>query len=213
MPIKRLAISCLFAFAVFLSSFGGTLRAAGPGFAAMAGEPGAVEAGFRLPPRSALVPYPSREEALAGGTSSYVIPLEEWQRDSVPEGVRYTARFKVRYAWDNRAVLLRVEDVPSSFGIEVNGEAAGYSQAGMGRTEFDITDFIRQDYNTVSVIVCEAPAARRIGEGRGRDAESWRGGPGCCLSPRYGYTTCLPRLRWTAVTVMWRSISSCRVSC
>lgn len=175
MPIKRLAISCLFAFAVFLSSFGGTLRAAGPGFAAMAGEPGAVEAGFRLPPRSALVPYPSREEALAGGTSSYVIPLEEWQRDSVPEGVRYTARFKVRYAWDNRAVLLRVEDVPSSFGIEVNGEAAGYSQAGMGRTEFDITDFIRQDYNTVSVIVCEAPAARRIGEGRGRDAESWRG--------------------------------------
>mgnify|MGYP000228896485 CR=1 FL=1 len=168
MPIKRLAISCLFAFAVFLSSFGGTLRAAGPGFAAMAGEPGAVEAGFRLPPRSALVPYPSREEALAGGTSSYVIPLEEWQRDSVPEGVRYTARFKVRYAWDNRAVLLRVEDVPSSFGIEVNGEAAGYSQAGMGRTEFDITDFIRQDYNTVSVIVCEAPAARRIGEGRGR---------------------------------------------
>lgn len=174
MPIKRLAISCLFAFAVFLSSFGGTLRAAGPGFAAMACEPGAVEAGFRLPPRSALVPYPSREEALAGGTSSYVIPLEEWQRDSVPEGVRYTARFKVRYAWDNRAVLLRVEDVPSSFGIEVNGEAAGYSQAGMGRTEFDITDFIRQDYNTVSVIVCEAPAARRIGEGRGRDAEGWR---------------------------------------
>ena len=99
MPIKRLAISCLFAFAVFLSSFRGTLRAAGPGFPAMAGEPGAVEAGFRLPPRSALVPYPSREEALAGGTSSYVIPLEEWQRDSVPEGVRYTARFKVRYAW------------------------------------------------------------------------------------------------------------------
>ena len=190
----------------------------------MAGEPGAVEAGFRLPPRSALVPYPSREEALAGGTSSYVIPLEEWQRDSVPEGVRYTARFKVRYAWDNRAVLLRVEDVPSSFGIEVNGEAAGYSQAGMGRTEFDITDFIRQDYNTVSVIVCEAPAARRIGEGRGRDArvragldrfhrKAGGGGPGCCLSPRYGYTTCLPRLRWTAVTVMWRSISSCRVSC
>lgn len=175
MPIKRLYISCLFAFAVSLSSSGGTLRAAEPGFAAMAGEPAAVEAGFRLPPRSALVPYPSREEALAGGASSYVIPLEEWRRDSVPEGVRYTARFKVRYAWDNRAVLLRVEDVPSSFGIEVNGEAAGYSQAGMGRTEFDITDFIRQDYNTVSVIVCEAPAARRIGEGRGRDAEDWRG--------------------------------------
>lgn len=213
MPIKRLAISCLFAFAVFLSSFGGTLRAAGPGFAAMAGEPGAVEAGFRLPPRSALVPYPSREEALAGGTSSYVIPLEEWQRDSVPEGVRYTARFKVRYAWDNRAVLLRVEDVPSSFGIEVNGEAAGYSQAGMGRTEFDITDFIRQDYNTVSVIVCEAPAAAVSAKGAAAMRKAGGGGLGCCRSPRYGYTTCLPRLRWTAVTVMWRSISSCRVSC
>ena len=122
MPIKRLAISCLFAFAVFLSSFGGTLRAAGPGFAAMAGEPGAVEAGFRLPPRSALVPYPSREEALAGGTSSYVIPLEEWQRDSVPEGVRYTARFKVRYAWDNRAVLLRVEELREPTVLDALGE-------------------------------------------------------------------------------------------
>ena len=142
----------------------------------MAGEPGAVEAGFRLPPRSALVPYPSREEALAGGTSSYVIPLEEWQRDSVPEGVRYTARFKVRYAWDNRAVLLRVEDVPSSFGIEVNGEAAGYSQGGVWGARSSISPIssgrITIRFRSSSA---KAPAARRIGEGRGRDAESWRG--------------------------------------
>ena len=103
MPIKTPCYQLSLRLCRFSFVLGGTLRAAGPGFAAMAGEPGAVEAGFRLPPRSALVPYPSREEALAGGTSSYVIPLEEWQRDSVPEGVRYTARFKVRYAWDNRA--------------------------------------------------------------------------------------------------------------
>lgn len=214
MPIKRLAISCLFAFAVFLSSFGGTLRAAGPGFAAMAGEPGAVEAGFRLPPRSALVPYPSREEALAGGTSSYVIPLEEWQRDSVPEGVRYTARFKVRYAWDNRARPAACGGCPLLFrhrGKRRGGriQSGGYGAHGVRYHRFH-------------------PAGLQYGfghrlRGSGRPAVSAKGaaamrkagggGPGCCLSPRYGYTTCLPRLRWTAVTVMWRSISSCRVSC
>ena len=95
MPIKRLAISCLFAFAVFLSSFGGTLRAAGPGFAAMACEPGAVEAGFRLPPRSALVPYPSREEALAG--EGHCVRHLSRHIGATPHARRVLRRF-VRYA-------------------------------------------------------------------------------------------------------------------
>ncbi len=174
MSIKPHCIASLLTLLALLSC-PCAVRAGGPGFATLAGDPAAVAAGSRMAPRSALVPYPSREEALAGGASSYVVPLEGWKSESVPEGVRYTARFKVRYAWDNRAVLLRVEDVPSSFGIEVNGERAGYSQAGMGRTEFDITGFIRPDYNTVSVVVCEAPAAARIGEGLGASPEAWPG--------------------------------------
>ena len=187
MTINRYRIKYLFSLACCMSLACAALRGGEPvpgytGPEEAVGCPETVAAGFRLPPRRALVPYPSRGEALAGAaTSSYVISLQEWKRDTVPAGIRYTARFKVRYAWDNRAVLLRTEDVPSSFGVEVNGTPVGYSQAGMGRTEFDITDFVQTDYNTVSVIVCEEPAAAHIGEGYGRRADAWRG-TACVLS-------------------------------
>ena len=119
----------------------------------------------------------SREEALAAAAvSDYVISLTEWERTEVDGGTCFTARFKVRYGWNNRSVLFRIDDVSSSFCVVVNSEAVGYSQAGMGRTEFDITDNVHLDYNTVSVIVFDSVAAdaietvtvrRRIWDGHG----------------------------------------------
>lgn len=129
-------------------------------------QPEATGAGALLAPRSPIVPYPSEEEALAGGESAYVIPLNDWERDTVPGGTRFTTRFKVRYTWNNRAVLLRTEDVTSSFGIAVNGHPVGYSQTGSGNAEFDLTPWIRPDYNTVSLTVFDESVADRLENGR-----------------------------------------------
>ena len=97
-----------------------------------------------------------------------MIPLTEWERTEVDGGTCFTARFKVRYGWNNRSVLFRIDDVSSSFCVVVNSEAVGYSQAGMGRTEFDITDNVHRDYNTVSVIVFDSVAADAIEADRDR---------------------------------------------
>ena len=128
--------------------------------------PEVTGAGRLLAPRSPLIPYETEAEALAGGISPYVIPLNEWQRDTVDGGIRLTTRFKVRYTWNNRAVLLRTEDVSSSFGVAVNGHPAGYSQTGSGRAEFDLTEWIRPDYNTVSLTIFDNSPAARLENGR-----------------------------------------------
>lgn len=140
-----------------------------PDYAAMAGRADVFSSGDMLGARSLIMPYASREEALAGGRSAYVVELDDWVRDTVAEGVRFTARFKVRYTWNNRAVLLRVENLPSSFAVEVNGNPEGYCQAGAGRTEFDITDQVHIDYNTVTVTVFRDAIAEVVESGRGHE--------------------------------------------
>lgn len=161
--------------AVAVMSFAGVCRAYGQTdscavvYRDLVLKPDAVSAGARLQPRGNIMPYPTRAEALAAAAvSDYVIPLTEWKRTVVDGGTCFTARFKVRYGWNNRSVLFRVDDVSSSFCVSVNGEAVGYSQAGTGRTEFDITDNVQLDYNTVSVVVFDSVAAEAIEAGRDR---------------------------------------------
>ena len=132
----------------------------------LAARPDSTGAGALLAPRAPLIPCATEEEALTGSPSPYVIPLNEWQRDTVPGGTRFTTRFKVRYTWNNRTVLLRTEDVSSSFGVAINGQPAGYCQTGSGHAEFDLTPWIRPDYNTVSLTVFDHAAASVLENGR-----------------------------------------------
>ena len=60
----------------------------------LASRPDIVSAGARLQPRGNIMPYPTREEALAAAAvSDYVIPLTEWERTEVDGGTCFTARF------------------------------------------------------------------------------------------------------------------------
>lgn len=136
-------------------------------YSVMATVPKAVSSGSKLEYRSNILPYPTREEALErSAASAYIIPLSGWSRDTVPGGVRYSARFKLHYSWDDRAVILRIEDVSSSFSVEVNGRDAGYSQNCAGRSEFDITDLTVPDYNEVGITIYDEAAADRLSSGR-----------------------------------------------
>ncbi len=133
-------------------------------------------AGGKLQPRSEIMPYATRDEALNGdeGASAYIIPLDEWQSETLPEGIRYTTRFKVPYQWNDRGVIFRIEGATSSFSVMLNGRPLGYSQSGMGRMEFDFSKTVEENYNTVSVILYNRPAVAVLESGRDHSMPSFR---------------------------------------
>ena len=121
----------------------------------------------RLAPRSEINPYASRDEAIADNQNGeYIIPLGDWQTTESAEAVTYSTRFKVSYRWSDRVVLLRVEDATSAFEVSINGTPAGYSQAGHGRFEFDLTKLTQENYNTVEIKVFKHSVAEVLEDGR-----------------------------------------------
>ncbi len=116
----------------------------------------------RLTPRSAFLCYPSREQMDLGGKSDLTQPLASWQVDSLPEGVRYTTRFKRNYRYDDKQIVLRVEGATGAVSIATNGEEVGYSASGIGRLEFDLTKHLVENNNTISITVHRDYAAREI---------------------------------------------------
>ena len=92
-----------------------------------ADEVSVVSVGDKLPYRSEVFPYPSQEDAVThDDNSSFVIRLKNWETESATASTRFSTQFKYRYAWDNRAVIFRIEDVSSSFSVFVNGSQVGY---------------------------------------------------------------------------------------
>jgi beta-galactosidase/evolved beta-galactosidase subunit alpha len=65
----------------------------------------------------------------------------------------YIRRFVVPREWRNYKVVLRFEGVDSAFHVWVNGQEVGYSQGSRLPSEFDVTAFIREGENKLSVRV------------------------------------------------------------
>lgn len=107
----------------------------------------------RLTPRSAFICYPSREEMDEGTKSGFAIPLTSWQVDSLPEGVRYTTRFKRNYRYDDKQIVLRIEGATGAVSVATNNQERGYSASGKGRLEFDLTKHLVENNNTISITI------------------------------------------------------------
>lgn len=118
--------------------------------------------------RTALTPYATREAALLGDEESQlVVELNKWQVDSLGRGaVKYTTRFKRTYQYDDSALLLRVEGAGGAVSVEVNDEEVGYTSSGRGRSEFDLTKKLRENYNTISIVVHTDYRSRALEAGR-----------------------------------------------
>ena len=118
--------------------------------------------------RTALTPYATREEALAGGaTSTLVVELDKWQVDSLDKGaVKYTTRFKRNYRHDDTQLILRVEGAGGAVSVEVNDNEVGYTSSGRGRSEFDLTKKLHENYNTISIVVHTDYRSRALEAGR-----------------------------------------------
>ncbi len=138
-------------------------------------QPTTLEIG-RLAPRGEINPYPSRDEAIADSrtASEYIIPLNDWQVTENDEAITYATRFKVSYKWSDRVVLLRIDDATSAYEITINGKAVGYSQAGRGRAEFNLTKECVENYNNLEIKVFKHSVADVLENDRAHGDASFR---------------------------------------
>ena len=120
-------------------------------------DPEAVSEGKDLP-RGEVRSYASAAEALARGESSlYLQPLEGgWTSESFREGelqgMRYTTRFKVPFAWVDRQLFLRLGAVGGAYEVRVNGQRVAYTQDGYTPAEFDVTRYAKEGNNSLEVV-------------------------------------------------------------
>lgn len=114
-------------------------------------------------PRSGIVSYPSRDEALVGSLdrTKYCQPMELSVEERDGDRI-YTGSYAMPFAWIDRQVFLHIESAGASFGVEVGGSDVGYSQDGRTAAEFDITDYCREGRNPVVITVHGDAAAAEI---------------------------------------------------
>ena len=65
----------------------------------------------------------------------------------------YRRAFSLPEGWEKERVFIEFAGVKSAFYVWVNGTRAGYSQDSMTPAEFDITDYLKEGENTLSVKV------------------------------------------------------------
>lgn len=131
-------------------------------------EKGAPSSHNMLVHRTALTPFATREAALAKSEEGQLVTvLNRWQVDSLPNGaVKYTTRFKRNYRHDESQILLRVEGAGGAVSVEVNDNEVGYTSSGRGRSEFDLTKKLQENYNTISIVVHTNYRSRALEAGR-----------------------------------------------
>ena len=84
---------------------------------------------------------------------AYAIPVDE---PNVPEENPvgcYRTTFNIPRDWKERRVVLHFEGVCSSFTVYVNGEEVGYSEGSHIPSEFDVTKYLVEKENLISVEV------------------------------------------------------------
>ena len=103
-------------------------------------------------------PVPSNWQAQGYGTphytnSIYPIPLEPPHVPDKNEIGIYRTEFTIPASFEHRKTILHFEGVNSAFKLYINGEECGYSQCSHMPSEFDITDFLEDELNLLSVEV------------------------------------------------------------
>ncbi len=81
----------------------------------------------------------------------------------------YKRKFQVPDSYQGRRSIIRFEGVQSSLSLWINGNFAGYSQDSMTHAEFDITDFLADGINDMTVLVTKYCSGSWL-----EDQDMWR---------------------------------------
>jgi len=89
-------------------------------------------------------------------------------KDYNPVG-SYKRSFEIPVDWEHREIFIHFDGVRSAFYLWINGEMVGYSQGSMTPAEFNITAYLKEGVNNVSVKVFRWTDASYI-----EDQDAWR---------------------------------------
>jgi beta-galactosidase len=82
------------------------------------------------------------------------IPPEDYTNFKARNPVgSYRRTFKIPFSWQDREIFINFDGVDSAFYLWVNGQKVGYSQDSRTPAEFNITKYLKNGDNTVSVEV------------------------------------------------------------
>ncbi len=115
-------------------------------------------------PRSAIVVYPSADEAaVAGvGNNTYRTQLGDWTQS----GTRFSTSFTVPFAWVNRQVLLHIDSASADYEVRLNGVPIAFNADAGAPAEFNLTKQAKEGRNQIEIELSAAPATAAL--------ESWR---------------------------------------
>ncbi|MEY2885920.1 MAG: hypothetical protein RJB40_775, partial [Actinomycetota bacterium] len=87
--------------------------------------------------------------------------------EEVPTAV-YRRNFKVESEWLDRRIVLHIGAAESVHSVRVNGEFVGYGTDSRLASEYDISPFVREGMNLVSITVCRYSAQSYV-----EDQDQW----------------------------------------
>lgn len=118
------------------------------------------------PARARLIPYNNMAGAIAGDTSlsRYVAKVEEPTRTEAGTTTTFTTHFALPVAWLNRQVILRIGYASTAYTLYVNGQEVGYAPSGVMGVEFNVTKFVNDGRNEISLQLDRSLLANKLYE-------------------------------------------------
>ena len=116
------------------------------------------------PSRGRLIPYHSLATAIKGdaATSRFVAPLAEFVGKVEGDKANYASSFVMPVAWLNRQQIVRVDFCDAPYKLYVNGREVGYAPSGVMPCEFNITKFVQEGRNELSIVADKSALSSRV---------------------------------------------------
>ncbi len=116
--------------------------------------------------RSAVVPYPTADEAfrLGGGRvrSQYMRPVVEWTRTEEADATVFTSKYVIPFSWLSRLAILYVDEASGAYEVLINGKKVGYTANAFSPAEFNVTKASKEDMNTIQIRILKDHWSHRM---------------------------------------------------
>ena len=120
------------------------------------------------PARARLIPYNNMAGAIGGDASlsRYVAAVEEATRTEAGSTVTFTTHFALPVGWLNRQVIVRIGYASTAYTLYVNSQEVGYAPSGVMGAEFNVTKFVNDGRNEISIQLDKSLLANKLYESK-----------------------------------------------
>lgn len=110
--------------------------------------------------RMTIVPYATAAEAEAASgavvQNKYVRTMTQWTQTQEQNVTIHKSQFAFPFAWLNRLVLIHIDPVGAAYEVYLNGKLVGNVTNGYAPSEFNVTNDVQEDMNSVEIRVANA---------------------------------------------------------